>query len=485
MGKWQQIQKRDLDYILRNEIRKPIQGVVLNEAVAYALDEDIDRPSYETANGWHFYSYLSVSQDLQKAEDNRLTTRLVRIYDDYTNAAKAATALMPDNKVTLLEHQGVLLHFYLDYGRNDTASVISFAKTLALTVKNEIFKDKEDGVRGFKMAAEFGQSIILKMPSASGESAAHSRISLGPSANDPAKKLLGNTPPASWHFVYRESDDAKRWEDVDCTPPQTQPIHIALDEAVESHVFAKNASIEKVPDNPPESPAIYYGFVFRADMDGFTSRVKQTFEKGDESAIEKLALDFINFMADVNDWQQNFIPHNKVIVFPWAGDCCNMITYPVDETDTNEKRLVEKSLSDFPTLMIKSWCDYLASKNRQEKMNCWTYGMASGSIKIFSVSVDQVPYRLMVGWPVGISQEGVNLDGTNPDDLIMHRDDVNAMADYAKNSFTVINPDKGYKRQDKKSRQKAVIDQVSQSAHAPIYHGFSTPKSKPYFPEPM
>ena len=236
MGKWQQIQKRDLDYILRNEIRKPIQGVVLNEAVAYALDEDIDRPSYETANGWHFYSYLSVSQDLQKAEDNRLTTRLVRIYDDYTNAAKAATALMPDNKVTLLEHQGVLLHFYLDYGRNDTASVISFAKTLALTVKNEIFKDKEDGVRGFKMAAEFGQSIILKMPSASGESAAHSRISLGPSANDPAKKLLGNTPPASWHFVYRESDDAKRWEDVDCTPPQTQPIHIALDEAVESHV---------------------------------------------------------------------------------------------------------------------------------------------------------------------------------------------------------------------------------------------------------
>ncbi len=77
MGKWQQIQKRALDYILRNEIRKPTQGVVLNEAVAYALDEDIDRPSYETANGWHFYSYLSVIQDLQKAEDERLARTLV------------------------------------------------------------------------------------------------------------------------------------------------------------------------------------------------------------------------------------------------------------------------------------------------------------------------------------------------------------------------------------------------------------------------
>ena len=66
MGKWQQIQRRDLDYILRNEIRKPIQGVVLNEAVACALDEDIDRPSYQTANGWHFYSYLSVAEYLQK-----------------------------------------------------------------------------------------------------------------------------------------------------------------------------------------------------------------------------------------------------------------------------------------------------------------------------------------------------------------------------------------------------------------------------------
>lgn len=485
MGKWQQIQRRDLDYILRNEIRKPIQGVVLNEAVAYVQDEDIDRPSYEAANGWHFYSYLSVAQYLQKTEDDRLARKLVRIYDDYTNAAKAATALMPDNKVTLLEHQGVLLHFYLDYNHDDTTSVISFAKKLALTVRNEIFKDKEDGVIGFKMAAEFGPSIILKMPSASGESAAHSRVSLGPSANDPAKKLLGNLPPTSWHLAYRESDDAKRWEDIDCTPPLTPQIRITTDEAVEYHGFAKNASIEKVPDNPPESPAIYYGFVFRADMDGFTSRVKQTFERGDESAIEKLALDFINFMEDVNDWQQNFIPHNKVIVFPWAGDCCNMITYPVDEKDTNEKRLVEKNLSDFPTLMIKSWCDYLASKNRQDRMSCWTYGMASGSIKIFSVSVDHVPYRLMVGWPVGTSQEGVNLDGTNPDDLIMHRDDVNAMADYAKNSFTVIDPDKGYKRQDKQSRQKAIIDQVSQSASAAIYHGFSTPKSKPYFPEPM
>ena len=67
MGKWQQIQKRDLDYILRNEIRKPIQGVVLNEEkVAYALDEDIDRPSYQTANGWHFYSWLSVAENLRK-----------------------------------------------------------------------------------------------------------------------------------------------------------------------------------------------------------------------------------------------------------------------------------------------------------------------------------------------------------------------------------------------------------------------------------
>ena len=111
--------------------------------------------------------------------------------------------------------------------------------------------------------------------------------------------------------------------------------------------------------------------------------------------------------------------------------------------------------------------------------------MASGSIKIFSVSVDHVPYRLMVGWPVGTSQEGVNLDGTNPDDLIMHSDDVNAMADYAKDSFTVIDSNKRYKKQDKNSRQKAVIDQVSQSANVPIYHGFSTPKSKPYFPEPM
>ncbi|MBQ6926080.1 MAG: hypothetical protein IJQ73_15695 [Kiritimatiellae bacterium] len=417
-----------------------------------------------------------------KAEDECQNQKLVGIYDDYTRAAKEAAALMPDGKVSLLEHQGVLLHFYLDYGERDEASVIAFAKILALTVKNEIFKDKEDGVIGFQMASEFGPSIILKMPSASGEISAHSRVSLGPSANDPAKKLLGDFPPASWHLAYRTSHDVKEWAYVDCTPRQTQPILTAFNEATESRGFAKNASIEKVPDNPPKKPSVYYGFVFRADMDGFTKRVRQTFETGSEHAIKQLALDFINFMDDVNDWQQSVIPKNKIIVFPWAGDCCNMVAYPVDDHDMNDIGLVKKRLSDFPTRMIRAWNEHLVAKNRQERMNKWTYGMASGIIKVFSVFVDHVPYRLMVGWPVGISQEGVNLDGADSGDLIMHRDDVNEMEDYAKASFSVFNAAKGYRRQSQASRDKAVIAQVSLSASEPSYHGFSTPKSKPYFP---
>ena len=484
MEKWKQIQRKSLAYILQNDIRRNFGELVLNKEAAYAHDEDIESPSYELAYGWHFYAYLAVAQDLQKAEEHPLTERLVRIYDDYTKAAMAATTKAPNGKVALLEHQGVLLHFYLDYKKEEEKSVVAFAKELSESVKGRLSKDKEKGVDGFKMAAEFGASIIIKVPSASGEKAAHSRISLGSSANDPARKLLGGQAPQSWHFAYRTSDDTESWTDVDCTPPKTAEARFSIDEGTKLQYVVLNTSIEKVPDNPPEHPVIYRGFVFRADMDGFTDRVKSAFAKNNQSDIERLALDFINFMEDVNDWQQSFIPGHKVIVFPWAGDCCNMITYPVDATNGNNGNLVEKCLSSFPTQMILSWRDHLTAKNRQNWLSGWTYGMASGSIKVFSVFVDNVPYRLMAGWPVGTSQEGVNLDGTNPDDLIMHDDDINEMDDYAKKSFSPFRGSGQYKKQDKNSRQNAIITKVGLSAKETVVNGYSVPQSKPYFPEP-
>ncbi len=483
MEKWQHIQQQSLAYILRNEIRRNFGELVLNKEAAYAHEDDIEAPSYNLANGWHFYAYLAVAPNLQKAEKSPLTERLVGIYNDYTKAAKSATAKAPDAKVALLEHQGVLLHFFLDYDKDEERFVIAFAKELSEFVKDRIFKDKEDGVVGFKMAAEFGRSIIIKVPSASGERAAHSRISLGPSANDPARKLLGGQAPRSWHFAYRTSDDLAPWEDVDCTPPKTAEVRFAMNERAEFRRVVLNTGIEKVPDNPPEHPAIYYGFVFRADMDGFTDRVKSAFANNNQSDIEQLALDFINFMEDVNDWQQSFIPGHKVIVFPWAGDCCNMITYPVGDTDKNDRTLVKQCLSEFPTQLILSWNDYLKNKNRRNWLSGWTYGMASGSIKVFSVFVDNVPYRLMAGWPVGISQEGVNLDGTKPDDLIMHDDDIKEMDDYAKKSFSPFGGYEHYKKQDKNSRQSTIITKVGLSAKETVVNGFSVPKSKPYFPE--
>jgi hypothetical protein len=485
MGRWQPIQRRDLNYILRNELRRSPGEIALNQQNAYAAEEDIDKPSYETAHGWHFYAYLSVAKFLQQAETEALTTKLVNIYADYTRAAKVATAITPDDKAFLLEHQGVLLHFYLDCRRHEIDQIIAFANILARTVKHVLFRDKEDGVIGFKMAAEFGSSVIIKVPSASEERSAHSRVSLGPCANDPAKKLLGNDPPKSWHFAYRDSDKGGgAWFDADCTPQDIPSAYPSLEESRANRYFAKNSSIEYAGDNPPEAPSIYYGFVFRADLDEFTVRVKDAFKSNDESAIYRLACDFISFMEDVNDWQENFIPGNKIIVFPWSGDCCNMVAYPVNADGKTERNLIQINLSDFPSKMIMSWNEHLVKKNRQKRLAEWTYSMASGSVKVFSVSVDDIPYRLMAGWPVGVSQEGVNLDGTRPNYLIMHDDDVKEMEDYAKKTFSEFNTAKPYKKQDEAARRALFIAKQKQQADATVYCGFSVPKSKPYSPLP-
>ena len=65
----------------------------------------------------------------------------------------------------------------------------------------------------------------------------------------------------------------------------------------------------------------------------------------------------------------------------------------------------------------------------------------------------------------------------------MHDDDINEMDDYAKKSFSPFGGYEHYKKQDKNSRQNAIITKVGRSAKETVVNGFSVPKSKPYFPE--
>lgn len=479
MKKWDAVKKRDLGYLLRNELKRPAKGIVLNEQIAYAPDEDIERPSYGKATGWHFYSHLIVAPSLLKAEDNTSSRRLVQLYRDYTQAARNAISSQAVDNVFLLEHQGVLLHFFLACDQNEFQGVIDFAKSLASAVSKHVFADKKEDVETFKMAAEYGASVIIKMPSASGEESAHSRISIGPCANDPAKKLLGDTPPDPWHFAYRD-EDAGRWQDVDFSACRLLPA----DDSLVTEVLLSNrafASSIQVIDDESCAPQVYHGFVFRADLDGFSNRIKELFEDDDELAMQELAQKFIDFMSDVNDWEENFIPENKVIVLPWAGDCCNMFAYPIDGSGRNDKQKVKENLSDFPTKMIESWCTYLAEKKRNHEFSNWTYGMASGCVRIFPVKVESTPYRLMVGWPVGVSQEGVNLDGTKPDYLIMHEDDINEMEDYAQKSFTVFKPSSHYYKQDGAARKNAIVAAAAKQAGQTHVGNFFIPPTRPYY----
>lgn len=491
MKNYPKLVRRDLSFVLSNDaLTQSVESLnsTLNEDVEFG-PKSSPEAGFEIADGWHFYAHLVLSGALLKSEESADAMRVAKIYQTYTRAARKAISATGNDHISLLEHQGVLLHFFLDFQRNDASAVIAFARALAASVRKSIFTDKEDDVVSFRMASEFGRSVIVKVPSATGQTSTFSRVSIGPCANDPAKKLLGGpdaNPPAAWHLAYRDSDaKSGTWADADCAS-----IEAGVEMLKESACinYSINAQIDFIADAPPEQPDQYNGFVFRADLDGFTERVRAAFASNDETRPVEVAQELADFIYDFNDWQacdNAFIGH-KIIPFPWAGDCCNMVIYPVDSRGNKQGKLTKEEFNQLPPSTISSWKDFLAAANKRDGFGSWSFGMAAGNIKIFSVRVDGVDYRLMTGWPVGVSQEGVNLDGTNAGDLVMHNDDINEMDDYASGSFKPFVDQAGrhkhpeYKRQNDAGRNKVVRDMARIAAQTEESHGHHVPPTKPH-----
>ena len=80
-----------------------------------------------------------------------------------------------------------------------------------------------------------------------------------------------------------------------------------------------------------DSPTFVEGFLIRADLDSFTSRVNAAFAANDINAIKKLVLQFLQLMK-LPDAFEEFLDR-PLIRLPWAGDCYNAVLLPKDYED--------------------------------------------------------------------------------------------------------------------------------------------------------
>lgn len=481
MAKWKKAIKVDAADILQN------RGIV-KEGFALDQSDDTPSPSYAFVAGWHFYAYLDIPSSQEECDDAEDERAIAQLYHEYTHAAKRVVSVFGD-KSELLEHQGSLLHFHLQFGTNETDQVLSFGHLLATFVFDDVMKNARTPLR-FSMAAECGTCCILRVPSPMQEDASYSRVSLGPCANNPAKKLLGSDDVGAWKLAYRSSED-DNWQSVDCEADEVSRKLIHESRIVQPIASMKFSSVEAYAQDgvDPVEDAPYYsakrvpGFVFRADLDGFTRKVHEAFKNGDEVTASLMAESFISFMEEVSEWQMRSRDDVRFVTCPWAGDCCTMVVGFLNRDGNYDMGEARRQISAYPIKLIGQWETELASHHKSDGLGAWTYSMALGNTRIFTERVDDTPYRLTVGWPVSVSHEGVNATGTDKGDLIMHKDDVAQMTVAAQDSFQYISPK--FRRQDDDARQKTIkasIAALGHAAHSKSYHSHTVTETRPYFP---
>lgn len=481
MAKWNRAVMVNAEDILRKRdiIKK---GTILDQS------EDTPEPSYAFVEGWHFYAYLDIPASQEECNDTDEERSIAQLYHEYTQAAKRVVSVFGD-KSELLEHQGSLLHFHLQFGAKETNPILAFGHLLATFVTDNVMKHARKDLR-FSMAAECGTCCILRVPSPLHEEASYSRVSLGPCANNPAKKLLGSEDVGAWKLAYRSSEN-DNWHPVDCKADEDsrrlireskfgQPVINSKFSSAETPVQAGVDPIENVP---------YYhakrvpGYVFRADLDGFTRKVHDAFANGDVDTASSMAEAFISFMEEVNDWQLRPKTDVQFITCPWAGDCCTMVVGFTDKNGNFDMGEAKRQISAYPIKLIGQWEAELASHHKEDGLGAWTYSMALGHTRIFTEVVDDTPYRLTVGWPSSVSHEGVNVADTDKGDLIMHKDDVKQMSSAAQNGFRNLTAK--FRRQDEDTRQKTIkasVAALGQKARSTTYHSHSVAETRPYFP---
>ena len=481
MAKWNKAVKGNVEDILRN--RGPIhEKVALDQAVDTAV------PSYAFVSGWHFYAYLDIPTSQEECDDADDERVIAQLYHAYTLAAKRVVVVFGD-KAELLEHQGSLLHFHLRFDARQANQVLAFGHLLATFVADDVMTRARTNLR-FSMAAEYGSCCILRVPSGLNEDSSYSRVSLGPCANNPAKKLLGTNDVGAWKLAYRPNEGAM-WQYYDCEANEVSRELIrkagfgkpATSKNFESvQAFAQDG-IDPIEDVPYSTAKRIPGYVFRADLDGFTRKVHEKFSGGDEDGASLMAESFISFMEEVSEWQKLPRCGIKFITCPWAGDCCTMVVGMIDQNDEYAMSEAKSQISTFPTKLISQWESALANRHQTDGLGTWTYSVALGYTRIFTENVEDTPYRLTVGWPSSVSHEGVNIANTNQGDLVMHKDDVAMMTSAAQKSFQSLSPK--FRRQDATARQNMTHDSVvamGQAARSTSYHSYHVPETRPYFP---
>ncbi|MFZ2655589.1 MAG: hypothetical protein WAX69_11725 [Victivallales bacterium] len=433
------IRKANLQTLIENSCRSPYK-------------QKTGDVSYSEETGFHIYGELRLNMKLTAAEDVEDARKYLKILETYANIADICSK---DIGASLLEVQGERIHLLFPCptaDRDNIIKIIRFSVALVNHVYDKIKELAGKDYQGFAMATDHGRSILLN----NGNGANSSIISLGPSANAPAKRLGkeqdGSVKTPAGHLAIRSKymenigtpARIKEWVNIDLlnisekTPDYIDRemgqrfTNLLREGLIDSSGTRRIVFVEssRMPEdfNFDFSGIAYKttAFFMRADLDGFTKEVENAFENG---AIDKLIAKFLDIMNYPKRFSEGC--GRRIIELPWAGDCANLIPF------TKIGEGFHQAQTYLPTLLPAEWHGQATSYKVIDES--WTKAMGnvkwavsfSGGdsddgmpvILVATIKTSQRDFLVASGWSVGKSLDALEADGVNGDDTVIANED--------------------------------------------------------------
>lgn len=407
-----------------------------------------DIPFADT-QGVHIYADLKLEMSLAAAEDEESAYRNLQILQVYATAAESAAV---PAEIGILEVQGQRLHLLKEAKSNgsvDLESLYDACRIFHRIATREIKRLVGQTEFSIRMAADYGRAFLLK---SSGLDESESIVSLGVPANRPAKKLardVGNSGVPAGHLAFNiasltDPEADAEWEMIDlredpfqALAAQQQYLLEAANDVFENRapgVMTKLArDFSPNPHNPVHQPLRRQGFMMRTDLDGFTARVKTAMNGTDQDAFD-LVKDFHVIMQYPAAFKETLPSGIKVILFPWAGDCSNMLL-ECDDYDLERTYL--------PNTAAINWHDQGRGAGLDGKTNWrkllgetkWLVALAGGEssgadhgyILTGNVEAAGRTFHVGAGWGWRRSLDAEQSKGTKAEETVIQKEDFDGL----------------------------------------------------------
>jgi hypothetical protein len=464
---------------------------------------------FTDTTGFHTYADLDLALELS-AGDDQASYRNLQVLQALASAAEAVGRV---SGMRILEIQGQRLHLYLEAQIPREAEVrklVQACRVFYQLATAEIGRLIGDTPFSIRMASDHGRAILLR---STGDDASESLVSLGNAANRPAKKLaraVGEGGVPAGYLALNEGalrgSDEPRWQliNLDLTRVQKQELDEAAEDAQarltmfsaansQYSGLAKSAmevmarEFEPNPQNPVHAPLRRVGFMFRADLDGHSVKVRAAMDRGDH-AIAALVANFHQIMRYPVAFKESLPGGVSVLCFPWAGDCANLFL------ECDDYRLERTYLPNTAALNWHTQNGESGIEWRRVLEDCkWLVALGGGdpvsagrgTILTGNVTADGRTFHVGAGWSWRRSLDAEQSKGTKAEDTIIQVEDYRALdgkfqaayADHPENpSLFKLAPLASLERA---ARQSATATCVSVAATEPVFN-IQVRAPKPY-----